>query len=87
MRGIFFLKKNFLRKCSSSEKADAVQKYLVRKKSSSVDISILSNSSAKKVVFPKSNYPKEHPIVKKWPLRKVSLRKSRNSEKITATRK
>ena len=39
-----------------------------KKNSSSVDIFILNNSSDKKVVFPKSNYPKEPPIVKKWSL-------------------
>ena len=44
--------------CSSSEKVDAVQKYLFQKTSSSVDIFILSNSSTKKLAVPKINFPK-----------------------------
>ena len=36
-----------------------LKKYLLRKSSSSVDIFILYNFFAKKVVVPKSNYPKE----------------------------
>ena len=40
-----------------------MQKYLLRQKSSSVDIFILSNSFTKKVAVPKSNYPKELPIL------------------------
>ena len=48
------------------EKVDAVQKYLLRKSNSSVDIFILNNSSTKKVAVPKSNYPKELPIRKWW---------------------
>ena len=39
------------------EKVDAVQKYLLRIISSSVDIFILNNSSAKKVAVLKRNYP------------------------------
>ena len=50
------------RKCSSFEKADAVKKYLLRQRSSSADIFILSNSSTKEVAVPKSNYSKELPI-------------------------
>ena len=49
-----------------SEKKDAVQKYLRRKNSSSVDIFILNNSSAKKVTDLKSNYPEELSILSKW---------------------
>ena len=49
-----------------SEKKDAVQKYLRRKSSSSVDIFILNNSSAKKVADLKSNYPEELSILSKW---------------------
>ena len=62
----FFSEKLAFSKCSSSEKADAVQKYLLRQSSSSVDIFILSNSSAKKVAVPKSSNPKELPILNKW---------------------
>ena len=49
-----------------SEKKDAVQKNLRRKNSSSVDIFILNNSSAKKVADLKSNYPEELSILSKW---------------------
>ena len=45
---------------------DAVQKYLLRKSSSSVDIFFLNNSFAKNVTVPKSNYPKELSILKWW---------------------
>ena len=58
-RNIAFLK-NF------SQKVDVVQKYLLGKSSSSVDVFILNNSSAKMVAFPKINYPKELSILKKW---------------------
>ena len=44
-----------------------MQKYLLQKKSSSVDIFILNNFSAKKVVAaPRSKCAKEFPILKKW---------------------
>ena len=66
MRNICFLKNELFRRSSSSEKADAVQKYLLRQRSSSIDIFILSNFSAKKVAVPKSNCTKELPILKKW---------------------
>ena len=39
---------------------------MLRQRSSSVDIFILSNSSAKKVAVPKSNCPKELSMLKKW---------------------
>ena len=42
-----------------SEKLDALQKYMLRKSSSSVDIFIL-----KKVAVPNSNYPKQLRILK-----------------------
>ena len=54
------------RKCSSYEKVDAVQKYLLRKSSPSIDIFILNNTSAKKLAVTKSNCPKELSIHKKW---------------------
>ena len=55
---------------------DAMQKYLLRKGSSSVDIFILNNSSAKMVVVLKSNQPEELPILKKWLLgRSFTLKK------------
>ena len=55
---------------------DAVQKYLLWKSSSSVDLFILNNSFAKKVAVTKSNYPKEIPILKWWLLgRRLALKK------------
>ena len=66
-RNIAFLKNFiFFSKCNFSQKVDVVQKYLLGKSSSSVDIFILNNSSAKMVAFPKINYPKELSILKKW---------------------
>ena len=59
MGNINFLKNLLFPKCSFSEKVDAVQKYLLEKSRSSVDIFILNNSSAKKVAVPKRNCPKE----------------------------
>ena len=50
---------------------DAVQTYLLRKSSSSVDIFILNNFSIKKVAAPKCNYPKEQPILKKWLMSRI----------------
>ena len=55
-----------------------MQKYLLQKRSSSVDIFILNNFSAKKVAAPRSKCAKEFPILKKWLW---------YSEKITAARK
>ena len=67
MRNIVFLKNSlFFPKCSSSQIVDTVQKYLPRKSNFSVDIFILNNSFVKRVVLPKSNYPKELPILKWW---------------------
>ena len=70
MHDIAFLKNLFFPKCSSSEIVNAVQKYLLRKSSSSVDIFILNNFFAKKEAVPKSNYPKELLILKWWLLGK-----------------
>ena len=76
MRNIAYLKSLLFPKYSSSEKARAVQKYLLRKSSYSVDVFILNNSSAKKVAVPKSNCPKELPIFKWWLLgRSFGLKK------------
>ena len=47
MRNIAFLKNQFFPKCSFSEKADAVQKYLLQNSSSLLDIFILNSSSEK----------------------------------------
>ena len=49
----------------SSEKVDAVQKYLLRKSNYSVDIFILNKCSAQKEAILQSNCPKELPILKK----------------------
>ena len=43
-----------------------MQKYPFQKMSTSVEIFILSNSSAKKVAVPKRICPKELPLHKKW---------------------
>ena len=43
-----------------------MRKYLLQKSSSSVDLFILNIFSAKKVAFPRSNCPKELPVLKKW---------------------
>ena len=53
-------------KCNSSENVNAVQKYLLRKSSSSVDIFILKYSSTLKEATRKSYYPKEICILKRW---------------------
>ena len=87
MWNIYFLKNQFFQKRSSSEKAYAVQKYLLRKRITSADIFILNNLSGRKVALPKSNCPKKYPILKKWLLGRSFALKSRHSEKITATRK
>ena len=55
VRNIVFIKNGFFPKCCFSETVDAVQKYLLRKSSSSLDIFILSNPSAKKVALPTIN--------------------------------
>ena len=65
MRNIVSLKSYLFPKCSFSENVDAVQKYLLGKSSSSVDIFVLNNSPAKKVAVPKSNCPKELSVLKK----------------------
>ena len=65
-RILLFWKICFFRKIGSSETVDAIQKYLLRNSSSSVDTFILNNSFVKKVAVPKSNYPKEFPILKWW---------------------
>ena len=58
------------------ENVDAVQKYLLGKSSSLVDIFILKNSSAKKVAVPKSNCPEELSVLKKCPVaRSFALKK------------
>ena len=76
MRNIAFLKDKLFPKCSYSEKVDVVQKYLLWKCSSSVDVLILNNSLVKKVTVPKSNCPKNRPILKKWLLgRSLALKK------------
>ena len=72
----FFPEKSAFLKSSSFEKADDVQNYLLRQRSSSVDIFILNSSSAKKVAVSKSNCPKELPILKKWLLGKSFAPKS-----------
>ena len=84
---MLFWKTHFFQKCGSSETFDAA--YLLEKSISSVDIFILNNSSARKVAVPKSNYPKELPILKWWLGRSFSLssRKSSYSGKITAAKK
>ena len=64
MRNIAFLKNSFFPKYSSFVKVDAVQRYLFQKSNASVDIFILNNSYAKKVAVPKSNFPKELPLLK-----------------------
>ena len=64
MRKLIFWKISLFQKCTFSEKVDAVQKYLLWKSSSFLDIFILSSSSEKKAI-PKSNC-KEPPILNKW---------------------
>ena len=63
MRNISCLKKQLFQKCNFSERVNIVQKYLVQKSSSSVDISILNNSSTKKVGVSKCNCSEELPIL------------------------
>ena len=86
-RNIASLKSYLLPKCSFSENVDAVQKYLLGKSSSSVDIFILNNSPAKNVAVPKSNCPEELAILKKSLLARRFALKSSYSEKITASKK
>ena len=80
-----------------------MEKYLPQKSSSSVDIFILSNSSAKKIVVPKSDCPKVLVFLKKCRSKKVGtvkncfeektlpkmelLKKSSCTEEIAATKK
>ena len=80
---MLFWKISFFRKCSSSERVDAVQKYLLQKSSSSVYIFILNNSSTKKVAVPKSNCFKE-PAFKTWLLGISFVLKNGCSEKASA---
>ena len=71
-----FLKNSLFPKCSFFGNVDVVQKYLPQKSSCSIDIFLLNNSSAKKITLPKSNCPKELPILKKWLLgRSFTLKK------------
>ena len=75
MRIIAFLKNYLFPKCSFSEKVNAVQKYVLRKSSSSADIFFLNNSFAKNIAVPKSNCPKGLPNLKKWLFgRSIALR-------------
>ena len=71
---------------------DAVQKYLLWKSSSFLDIFIL-NSSSEKIAVPKSNCCKEPPILKKWLLyrifapKKKLFWKNNSCEKVTVLKK
>ena len=78
-----FSEKLVFSKCSVSEKVDVVQKYLFRKSSSSVDIFIQNNSSAKKVAVP----PKKHLFSRSGYPVEVWRWKSSYSKKITAAKK
>ena len=64
MRNIAFLKNQLFPKSNSSEKV--AQKYLVRKGTSSENVFIVNSFPTKKVGVPKSTYPKELPVLKKW---------------------
>ena len=72
MRNIAFLKNKLFPKCSFSEKVDTVQKYLLLKSCSFLDIFILNRE---KKTVPKSNYDKELLILKKWLLYRISALK------------
>ena len=76
MRNIASLKSYLFPTCSFSENVDAVQKHLLGKSSSSVDLFILNNSHAKEVAVPKSNCPEELSILKKWLLARSFTLKS-----------
>ena len=83
----FSEKFTFFLKCSSSERADDVQKNMLWKSSPFADICILNNSFAKKVALPKSYYPKELlSILKWWLLGRNFAQKKSHSEKITAAK-
>ena len=92
MRNITFLKNKLFPKRSFSEKVDTVQKYLLWKSSSFLDIFIL-NSSSEKIAVPKSNCCKEPPILKKWLLyrifapKKKLFWKNNSCEKVTVLKK
>ena len=96
MQSFVFLKIYFSLKCSFSEKADAVQMYLLQRSSSLLDIAILNSSSEKKnpalkstcfleVSLWKRNYSKKRTPAKKWLFWK--RRKSSCSEEISAPKK
>ena len=91
MQKLIFSKISFFPKCGFSEKVDAVQKYLLWKSSSFLDIFILNSSSEKAV--PKSNSHKEIPILKKWLLcrifapKKKLFWKNNSCEKVTVLKK
>ena len=86
-RILLFWKICFFRKIGSSETVDAIQKYLLRNSSSSVNTFILNNSFVKKVAVPKSNYPKELPILKWWLLGRSFSEKKAILKKITAAKR
>ena len=92
MQKLIFSKISFFPKCGFSEKVDAVQKYLLWKSSSFLDIFIL-NSSYEKKPAPKSNCRKELPILKKWLLcrifapKKKLFWKNNSSEKVAVLKK
>ena len=84
MRNIAFLKNHFIPKCSFSEKADAVQKYLLHNSSSALDIFILRSSSKKITVV---TVVKNFLFSRSGCSVEVSLRKRSYFEKITRGKK
>ena len=58
--------KKVFRKCSSPEKPDAVQMYLLRPKELFCRYFYSKQLLHQKVAVPKSNYPKELPSLTKW---------------------